>query len=199
MTNNDIFRRLRFILNTPDKKVVKIFSLVGENVMVTKVSAWLKKEDEAGFEQMPDLALSHFLNGLIIEKRGPSDQAPEAEAELNNNIILRKLRIAFNLKSDDILSMLEKNNFRLGKAELSAFFRKPDHKHYRVCKTQVLRQVLTVIQQTFAHHSKVQNSANKPTKKPTKKLTPKQIYVNPDLKPKEKSGKNTLSLGKGNK
>lgn len=195
MTNNDIFRRLRFILNIPDKQVVKTFALVGVNVMTTKVAAWLKKDDEPGFEQMPDIALSQFLNGVIIEKRGPSDKVAEAESELNNNIILRKLRIAFDLKSDDILEMLEKNNFSLGKSELSAFFRKPDHKHYRVCKSQVLRQVLTVIQKRFAKEVK----GPKKTAKPVKKLTPKQIYVNPDLKPKEKNGKNTLSLGKGKK
>ena len=61
-----------------------------------------------GFEQMPDIALSQFLNGVIIEKRGPSDKVAEAESELNNNIILRKLRIAFDLKSDDILEIVRK-------------------------------------------------------------------------------------------
>jgi uncharacterized protein YehS (DUF1456 family) len=57
-----------------------------------------------------------------------------------------KLKIALNLKSDDVLDMIELAEFRLGKHELSAFFRKQGHKHYRECKDQVLRYFLKGMQ-----------------------------------------------------
>ena len=65
---------------------------------------------------------------------------------LVKNIILRKLKIAFNLQSDEILAVLQLEGFSLSKHELSAFFRKPEHKHYRACKDQVLRNFLQGLQ-----------------------------------------------------
>ncbi|AYC06892.1 Glutamate synthase (NADPH) large chain [Vibrio cholerae] len=47
-----------------------------------------------------------------------------------------------NLKAEDILEILQLADFRLSKHELSAFFRKPDNKHYRECKDQVLKSFL---------------------------------------------------------
>ena len=57
-----------------------------------------------------------------------------------------KLRIALNMKAEDIIETLEVANFRLSKHELSSFFRKPDNKHYRECKDQILRNFLMGVQ-----------------------------------------------------
>ncbi len=93
------------------------------------------------------LQLATFLNGLIIDKRGPRDgPQPEPETSLTNNIIFRKLKIALNLQADEILTLVKQADFSMSKHELSAFFRKPDHKHYRKCKDQVLRYFLKGVQ-----------------------------------------------------
>ena len=60
-----------------------------------------------------------------------------------------KLKIALNMKADDVLEIMRLANFSLSKHELSAFFRKPDHKHYRKCQDQVLRYFLQGLQ---LHH-----------------------------------------------
>ena len=60
-----------------------------------------------------------------------------------------KLKIALNLQADDILEMLQLADFKISKHELSAFFRKADHKHYRKCQDQVLRHFLKGLQ--FKH------------------------------------------------
>ena len=88
--------------------------------------------------------LSAFLDGLIVHKRGKRELAPGQEPPppilaKTNNMVLRKLRIAFDLKEADMLALLELGGFRLSKAELSALFRKEGHKHYRECGDQVLR------------------------------------------------------------
>jgi len=71
---------------------------------------------------------------------------PEPEQRLTNNIIFRKLKIALNLKAEDILEIMKLAGIRISKHELSAFFRKPDHKNYRECKDQILRNFLKGVQ-----------------------------------------------------
>lgn len=71
------------------------------------------------------------------------------EQRLTNNIIFRKLKIALSLQADDVLEFLSLAGFKLSKHELSAFFRRPGHKHYRVCKDQVLRNFLQGVQMKY--------------------------------------------------
>lgn len=68
------------------------------------------------------------------------------EKSLNNNLVLQKLKIALNLKAEELLAVFEAADFTLSQHELSAFFRKPEHKNYRECKDQVLRNFLMGLQ-----------------------------------------------------
>ena len=121
--------------------------MAGLEVTRAGISDWLKKDDDPDYKNCSDQQLAIFLNGLIIEKRGKKDgPQPEPEKTLNNNIIFRKLKIALNLQADDVISMVNQADFRMSKHELSAFFRKPGHKHYRECKDQVLRYFLKGMQ-----------------------------------------------------
>lgn len=147
MTNNDILRRLRYIKNYSDKQMLELFSLGGLKTTNEELLSWLKRDDHPDYLFIKDVQFAQFLNGLIIKYRGAREDNPlQVESQLTNNIILRKISIAFNLRSDDILKIMSAANFRLGKAELSAFFRKPGHKNYRECQSQVLRNFLTGLQ-----------------------------------------------------
>ena len=147
MTNNDILRRIRYIFDYSDSKMVNIFVMAEYQLVETQIAAWLKKDDDPAFEPCSDNSLATFLNGLINEKRGKKEgDQPKAEKRLTNNLIFMKLKIAQNLKAEEVLEILELADFRLSKHELSAFFRKPGHKHYRECKNQVLRNFLTGLQ-----------------------------------------------------
>lgn len=88
--------------------------------------------------------LGHFLNGLIYHRRGKDENrpAPEVEDRINNNIIFKKLRVAFELKDVDLLEIYQSVDFRVSKPELSAIFRNPEHKNYRECGDQLLRYLL---------------------------------------------------------
>ena len=150
MTNNDILRQLRFVFDFKDHAMVKLFASGGLEVTREAMSSWLKKEDNADFVELEDPALASFLNGLIAENRGTKEGAePEIEQRLNNNIILKKLKIALDMKSEDVIETLGRANLRIGKSELSAFFRKPKHKHYRACKDQILRNFIHGIQMQY--------------------------------------------------
>ncbi|MEX6039882.1 DUF1456 family protein, partial [Providencia hangzhouensis] len=68
--------------------------------------------------------------------------APEVDSRLNNNIMLKKLRVAFELKDTDMIEIYQLVDFRVSKPELNAVFRKPGHKNYRECGDQLLRYFL---------------------------------------------------------
>jgi len=127
--------------------MISIFGLVDYKVTREQVSNWLKKESDPDYEDCDDTHLAIFLNGLINDKRGKKEgPQPVPEKKLTNNIIFMKLKIALNLKAEDILKIMDMANLQMSKHELSAFFRRPDHKHYRECQDQILRNFLKGVQ-----------------------------------------------------
>lgn len=147
MTNNDIIRRIRYLFDFSDTKMITLFKLANYDVNREIVSDWLKKDDDPLLVEITDKELALFLNGLIIDKRGKREgPQPEPEDPLSNNMILKKLKIALDLKSDDILDLYASIDKKISKHELSAFFRNPDHKSYRPCLDQYLRNLLNALQ-----------------------------------------------------
>lgn len=155
MNNNDILRSLRYTLKLSDSKMMAIFSHAGYHVTREQVCNWLKRDDDEAFQKCTDTHLASFLNGLINDKRGKKEgPQPQAEKRLNNNIVLRKLKIAFNLQGEEILEIITPTGLHISQHELSAFFRKPDHKHYRPCNDQILRNFLKGLQRKYRPESK---------------------------------------------
>jgi len=144
MTNNDKLRRLRYALKITDTQVAEAIARTGEETPRTRVESWLKREGEAGYLEISDSTLCRFLDGLIIERRGarPDGSPPEPLAFLSNNEVLKKLRIALELRDDDLMAIFKEADFVVSKAELSSFFRKEGHRNYRKCPEQVLRKFL---------------------------------------------------------
>ncbi|NKF49888.1 DUF1456 family protein [Shewanella sp. WXL01] len=144
MLNNDILRRVRFVFDFSNEKMVEIFAKANKTVTTEQVIAILKKEDDKGYQACNDLTMCQFLDGLIINNRGlkPGSDVPEPSKKLNNNLIFKKLRIALELREEDIIATLELAKFRTSKSELSALFRNPGHKNFKVCGDQFLRNFL---------------------------------------------------------
>jgi len=143
MENNDILRRIRYTFDISDSKMIEIFGLGDLEVTRAQISSWLKKDDDPDYQSLHDKHLAIFLNGLINDRRGRKEgEQPKPEKTLTNNIIFRKLKIALNLKDDDILEILDMVEMHISKHELSAFFRNPDQSQYRPCKDQILRNFL---------------------------------------------------------
>lgn len=147
MTTNDTLRSLRYTFNLSDSDMIALFALADYAVTREQVSQWLKKDEDPDFKLLKDVELSMFLNALIIKNRGKKDgPTPEPETRINNNIIFRKLKIALDYKSDDVLDVLDLTGLEVSDHELSALFRKPDHKNYRECQDQILRSFLKGLQ-----------------------------------------------------
>ncbi|NRB25178.1 DUF1456 family protein [Shewanella sp.] len=144
MINNDILRRLRFVFDYQNAKMIKIFAKVNQEVSQELLLNMLKKEEEEGYQPCNDKTMCQFLDGLIIDKRGLREGAeiPEPVSQINNNLTFKKLRVALEMREDDIISTLALADFNMSKSELGALFRKPGHKHFKECGDQVLRNFL---------------------------------------------------------
>lgn len=140
MTNNSIFRRLRYIYDFSDQQMMEVFVMGGKSVSKSQLNNWFRKETDPQFLELTDEELAAFLNGFIVLKRGKREGSqPVAEKSLSNNLIFRKMRIALNLIDEDILRILALADMHMSKHELSAFFRNPSQRQYVECNNQVLR------------------------------------------------------------
>lgn len=146
MTNNEIIRSLRYTFDFDDKTMLEILALVDKNVPRDELCGWLKKDEDPSWKACSDNDLLSYLDGFIIYKRGTQDKVIQTSNQiLTNNLILKKIKIALNLKSDEILSLIDLVHIKISKHELSALFRNKDHKNFRQCKDQFLRNFLRAL------------------------------------------------------
>jgi len=155
MINNDILRRFRYALDISDSAMVEMFTLGGHAIDKATLNAMLKKEEDAGYVACNDALMTAFLDGLILKNRGPREgSAPppkDTDTRLRNNVILKKMRIALNLNEDDMLAIMKLAGMAISRSELSALFRRKDHKHYKECGDQFLRNFIQGL--TVKHRS----------------------------------------------
>lgn len=144
MTNNDILRRLRHAFKFSDAEVGKIISHTGAEVDVDKVKRCLLREDARDYVELSDEVLCRFLDGLIIEKRGPRPDGvvPRPATFLTTNEILKKLRIALELREEGMMEVFKRVDFAVTKAEMGSFFRKEGQRNFAKCPEQVLRKFI---------------------------------------------------------
>jgi len=146
MINNDVLRSIRYMLDLSDIRVVEITKLADPEFPIEKadVQAFLRKDEDPDYAECSNAVLAHFLDGLIIYCRGRDESLPPrpVEKRVNNNVVLKKLRVAFELKDVDMHEIFDSAGFPISKPELTALFRQPGHNNYRVCGDQLLRNFL---------------------------------------------------------
>ena len=144
LSNNDILRRFRYALNINDGQLSQAFSLAGQAQTATTIAALLKHEGDAEFVECSDQQLAAFLDGFIIQKRGPRPDAPPSPVNrMNNNDILKKIRVALQLRDDDLVAIMARSATPVGASEISALFRQKNHPKFKLCGDQFLRNFLT--------------------------------------------------------
>lgn len=165
MDNNDILIRLRYALDIKDKDMVEIFELGGVELTKEEVLKVLTKSEENADEsydydeiaedenhiRCTNSMLESFLNGLITFKRGPQlskdgepvkpDRSIKNYSSVNN-VMLKKVKIALKLTSEDIIDILDEAGVTITKGELSALLRKEGHKNYKPCLDKYARNFL---------------------------------------------------------
>jgi uncharacterized protein YehS (DUF1456 family) len=152
MNNNDILRRLRFAVNCSDAAMLEMLELAGLPVSRRELDSLFLRDDEQGYAECDDAVLSALLDGMILKFRGKKEDARGAAEQtgqaaglvdsLDNNMILKKIRIALELKEEDLIAVMKLVDIDLSKAELTALFRRKGHKNYKPCMDQFLRNFL---------------------------------------------------------
>lgn len=142
MANNDILRTIREALNLDDGATLQIFKAAGLEIGQSTIDAFSKTAEEDGYIPCSNPIMGFFLDGLIIRNRGQQEGSPLPAAnplqELTNNAILKKLRIALDLKEEDLLGIFKLADIVISKHEVTALFRKQGNKHYKECTGQLL-------------------------------------------------------------
>lgn len=155
MNNNDILIRLRYALDLKNQEMIEIFDLGGMKIDPLKLGELLTKQPDDK-DLMRDAfcdakTLETFLNGLIIFKRGkqeikPGTTPPKPFQITNqdsvNNVLLKKVRIALSMTSDDILDVLHLAGVYASPSEISAILRKEGQRNYMVCGDRYARNFL---------------------------------------------------------
>ncbi|MDB4974716.1 MAG: hypothetical protein JWN48_3057 [Myxococcaceae bacterium] len=157
MTNNDVLRRFRYALELDNERLLACFRESNVELTLAELAALLKTEEEPGFCALSDQRLGQLLDGFVALKRGrrepepgplessaiaPQPGASEAPPELSNNRILRAIKIGLGLRDTDVLAIMELASTPVSKTELSALFRREDHRNYQPCGNQFLRNFL---------------------------------------------------------
>lgn len=146
MINNDVLRSIRYMLDLSEQKVIDIAGLASPAFVLGRdeVRAMLLKEDEPGYVPCSDEVLAHVLDGLIVHLRGREEGKPHrpVEKRISNNVVMKKLRVAFELTDADMHRIFVDAGFPVTKPELSALFRQAGHRNFRPCGDQLLRNFL---------------------------------------------------------
>ncbi|MEX2462777.1 MAG: DUF1456 family protein [Balneolaceae bacterium] len=147
MRHDVVIKSIRYMLNISNAKIAEILQLGGYKPTREDLELIFMDVDEDAEEEKEDIShelMAHFLDGLIYFKRGKSDKHPPRPIEIpvTNNDVLKKMRVAFKLREEQILNILKSAGFEVASAELSALFRDKNHRNYRPCGDQLLRYFL---------------------------------------------------------
>lgn len=175
MTNNEVMISVRYTLDIKNKEVAQMIKDGGVELSVLDVVSILKGENEEGFVACPAETIHAFLDGLILKRRGPNDRptSKSSTASIDNNRVLRKLRIAFEMRDTDMIDTMKDVGFSVSKGEINALFRAPEHRHYMKCGDQFLRNFLKGLTHKFRPGAKAPPTNSSNDRNPWANLKPK--------------------------
>lgn len=144
ISTNEILYRIKKALNLSTEEMLKAYELEEYKIEASHLESLLKRRHDDGFTMASHEELGVFLDGLVTLKRGPSPKkANDDEAvELTNNLILKKLRIALELKEAEMEIIFALVDVELSKQQLASLFRKEGHKNFKVCSDELLMTFL---------------------------------------------------------
>ena len=152
MKPGQALHKIRQALRLDDETMLEIYALEGYPMEEKRLKAILKKPSTKSHENATYEELGLFLDGLIRLRRGEIRNPPpeDAEIELDNNLILKKLRIALQLRDMDMEAIFELGERPMSRAKLRDLFRAPDHPKYLPCPDAVLNDFLLGLEEFWA-------------------------------------------------
>ena len=144
LQTNDILYKIKKALSLSNEEMLQAYTLEAYDMTEAHLDALLKRRHDKSFERCSYEELGVFLDGLVTLKRGPSPKKPNDDeaVELTNNLILKKLRIALELKEPETEIIFGLGDAALSKQELKSLFRKEGHKNFKACSDELLSAFL---------------------------------------------------------
>ncbi|HSR74658.1 MAG TPA: DUF1456 family protein [Sulfurovum sp.] len=144
INTNEILYRIKKALNLTDEDIMEAYRLEGYPMEMSRLDSLLKRRQDKNFQLCSYEELGVFLDGLVSLKRGPSPKKNDEEEaiELTNNLILKKLRIALELKETEVEIIFGLADVELTKQQLASLFRKESHKNFKKCSDELLMAFL---------------------------------------------------------
>lgn len=144
MTNNYVLKLIQRYAHIDEVETLKIYKSIDKKITHEDVTDILRDEQDPKFVELSDEGLLLFLDGLIVSRRGASKKKVKSKEKvyLNNNVILKKLRIAFDLKDEDMLELFSLVEVAMTKSELTPYFRKFGHANYKKCTDSMMKNFL---------------------------------------------------------
>jgi uncharacterized protein YehS (DUF1456 family) len=144
LKTNDILFKIQKALNLSQEEMMEAYKLADYKMDATHLDSLLKRRQDEGSKLCSYEELGVFLDGFVILKRGPSPKKKNDDeaVELSNNLILKKLRIALELKEAETEIIFSLGEVELSKQQLASLFRKEGHKNFKECSDELLMAFL---------------------------------------------------------
>ncbi len=144
MKTNDILYKIQKALNLSQEEMLEAYKLADYKIEASHLDSLLKRRQDEGSKLCSYEELGVFLDGFVILKRGPSPKKTNNDeaVELTNNLILKKLRIALELKEAETEIIFSLGEAELSKQQLASLFRKEGHKNFKECSDELLMAFL---------------------------------------------------------
>ena len=144
MKTNDILYKIQKALNLSQEEMLEAYKLADYKMDAAHLDSLLKHRQDEGSKLCSYEELGVFLDGFVILKRGPSPKKKNDDeaVELTNNLILKKLRIALELKEAETEIIFSLGEAELSKQQLASLFRKESHKNFKECSDELLMAFL---------------------------------------------------------
>jgi len=150
VSTNEILYRIQKALSLSIDEMLEAYKLEAYDMEASHLESLLKRRQDKGFMLCSYEELGVFLDGLVTLKRGPSPQkSKNDEVALTNNLILKKLRIALQLKEAETEIIFGLADIELTKQQLASLFRKEDHKNFKPCSDELLIAFLTGLDEFY--------------------------------------------------
>ena len=144
INTNEVLYRIQQALNLTAEEIIEAYKLEKYSMEASHLESLLKRRHDEGFMLCSYEELGVFLDGLVTLKRGPSPKKANDDEviELTNNLILKKLRIAMELKEAETEIIFGLADVELSKQQLASLFRKEGHKNFKACPNELLMAFL---------------------------------------------------------
>jgi len=140
MQINDILFRITKALSLTTDDLVKLYALAEYDISEERIESILKRRQDKEYKEAGYEDLGLFLDGLVLFKRGISDRVAKEDdvVDLTNNLIMKKLRVALELKEPELVIIFALADTALTKRQIGALFRKEGTKNFKSASDELL-------------------------------------------------------------